>query len=42
MLRHDEDIFLDNMTVKEVENELGIKIKSVNNDGYEFLEALTD
>ena len=40
MLRHDEDIFLDNVTVAEVENALGVKIVKVQNDGFEFLEAL--
>lgn len=42
MLRHDENVFLDNMTVEDVEKELNIKIKSVNNDGFELLEALID
>lgn len=42
MLRHDENVFLDNMTVNDVERELNIKIKTVNNDGYELLEALID
>lgn len=40
MLRHDEDIFLDDVTVTEVENALGVKIVKVQNDGFEFLEAL--
>ncbi len=40
MLRHDEDIFLDNLTVKDVEEALGVKVVSVNNDGFELLEEL--
>ena len=42
MLRHDEDVFLDNMTIADVEKELGVKIKAVNNDGFEFFDALID
>lgn len=42
MLRHDEDIFLDNMTLSDVERELNIKIKAVNNDGFELFDALVD
>ncbi len=42
MLRHDEDIFLDNMTISDVEKALNIKIKSVNNDGFELFDALVD
>ena len=40
MLRHNEDVFLDNLTVNDVENELNVKIIPVNNDGYELLDAL--
>ena len=42
MLRHDEDIFLDNMTVSDVEKALNVKIKTVNNDGFELFDALVD
>lgn len=42
MLRHDEEIFLDNMTVEDVEKELNIKVTAVNNDGFELFEALTN
>lgn len=42
MLRHDEDVFLDNTTVSDVEKALDTKIISVNNDGYELFDVLTD
>lgn len=40
MLRHDEDVFLDNLTVNDVEKALGVKIEAVENDGFELLEVL--
>lgn len=40
MLRHDETVFLDDVTVEDVEKALGIKVRVVANDGYEFLDAL--
>lgn len=40
MLRHEEDVFLDNLTVADVERELGIKVKTVQNDGFDLLEML--
>lgn len=40
MLRDSTDVLLDDTTVNEMEKELGVKIKAVENDGYEFLEAL--
>ncbi len=40
MLRHNDDVFLDNLTVSDVEKELDVKVVPVNNDGYELLEAL--
>ncbi|MBR5152549.1 MAG: DUF512 domain-containing protein [Clostridia bacterium] len=40
MLRHDGDMFLDNTTLEEVEKVLGIKVRTVRNDGYELLDAL--
>ena len=42
MLRHDEAVFLDNMTISDVEKELNVKIRAVNNDGFEFINALID
>ena len=41
MLRHDEDVFLDNTTVSDVEKALGVKVLSVENDGYELFDILT-
>lgn len=42
MLRDDDNIFLDDTTVREVEKELGVKITPVTNDGYEFVEKVLD
>jgi putative radical SAM enzyme (TIGR03279 family) len=40
MIRKDSDVFLDDLTISEVEQALGIKIRLVPSDGYEFLDAL--
>ena len=40
MLRHENDKFLDDVTIEEVENTLNVKIGIVNNDGFEFIENL--
>lgn len=40
MLRHDEEVFLDDSTVGDVEKALGVKVVKVANDGFEFLDAL--
>lgn len=40
MLRHDEDIFLDDMTLSEVKEALGVEIKTNDNDGFELLSLL--
>lgn len=40
MLRHDDDVFLDDTTVKDVEKALKVKVRVVNNDGYNFLNKL--
>ncbi len=42
MLRDDDEIFLDDTTVAEVEEALGMKVISVINDGYEFIEKIID
>ncbi len=42
MLRHGEDVFLDNTTVAEVEKALGVTVRIVQNDGYELLDTLLD
>lgn len=41
MLRADDDIFLDDMTLDDLSNKLNIKIIPVLNDGYEFAEKIT-
>ena len=40
MLRAQGDLFLDSMSVDEVERELGIRIVPVPTDGYEFIKAI--
>ena len=41
MLMRDSNIFLDDLTVEDVERELNVKVTSVNNDGFELFDALT-
>ncbi len=40
MLRDQSDVLLDDVTINDMEKELSVKIRAVENDGYEFLEAL--
>lgn len=40
MLRDSTDVLLDDVTICDIEKELGVKIRAVENDGFEFLEAL--
>lgn len=40
MLKADENIFLDDMTLEELEIKLGKKVIPLENDGAEFLNAL--
>ncbi len=40
MLRADSDVFLDDLTVGDVERELDTKIRASANDGYELLDAI--
>lgn len=42
MLKHDEEIFLDNTTLDDVRRELGVEIILNDNDGYQLLDALLD
>lgn len=42
MLRMGEQVFLDDMTVGEVERELGMKVVPVESRGQDFLEAMTN
>ncbi|MCM1578026.1 MAG: DUF512 domain-containing protein, partial [Ruminococcus sp.] len=41
MIKHDSDLFLDDMRICDVEKELNVKIRLVNNDGRELFEAIT-
>ncbi len=40
MLRHEGDLFLDDVSLEDVEKELGITVRTVPNDGYELLYAV--
>ena len=40
MLRDGDDIFLDDVTVSDIERELNVKIYAVENDGYDFVEKI--
>lgn len=42
MLRDDDNIFLDDTTVEDIEKELSVKIIPIINDGYEFIEKILD
>ncbi len=42
MLRHGGDMFLDDVTLQEAENALGVPIIPVANDGFEFARAIFD
>jgi len=40
MLRYEKDLFLDGMSVAELEEKLGVKIEFCENDGAEFVEKI--
>ncbi|WP_295087784.1 DUF512 domain-containing protein [Ruminococcus sp.] len=40
MIRRDSDVFLDDLTIGEVEKELGVEIRTTPSDGYELLDAI--
>ena len=40
MLRRDSTVFLDDLTVEDVERELNIKVRSSQSDGFELLDAI--
>ncbi len=42
MLRDDDNIFLDDTTVRDVEKALNVQIVPVLNDGYEFIEKILE
>lgn len=40
MLKHGEDVLLDNVTISDIEQKLNTKVEIVSNDGFELLDAL--
>ena len=40
MLRHGETVFLDDVTVEQLERELGAQVRTVDVDGGAFCDAL--
>ena len=40
MLRAEEEVFLDDVTVRELSETLNVPVKAVYSDGYELLDAL--
>ncbi|MDE6004578.1 MAG: DUF512 domain-containing protein [Oscillospiraceae bacterium] len=42
MIRKDSDVFLDDFTIADVEKALNINIQTVNNDGYDLLDAIVE
>ncbi len=42
MLRADDDVFLDNITLDELSDALSVPICPVHNDGYQFIEKILD
>ncbi len=40
MLKADEDIFLDDITLEELEKQLGVSITPVYNDGYDLIDVI--
>ena len=40
MIRRDSDVFLDDLTIYDVEKELGVEIRTTPSDGYELLDAI--
>ncbi len=40
MLRHEQDKFLDDVTVEQLERELGVRVIVTPSDGYSFIDAL--
>lgn len=39
MLKHNENVLLDDTTIEDMEKQLNIEIETVSNDGYELLDA---
>lgn len=40
MIRRDSDVFLDDLTIEDVEKALGVEIRTTPSDGYELLDAI--
>ena len=40
MVRRDSDVFLDDLTIGDVERELDVVIRTTPSDGYELLDAI--
>lgn len=40
MIRRNSDVFLDDVTISDVERELGVRVRLVQNDGYVLLDAV--
>ena len=40
MLRHGEDVFLDDVTLADVRRELGVEVVPVNQDGFDLCDAI--
>ncbi|MBQ4601396.1 MAG: DUF512 domain-containing protein, partial [Clostridia bacterium] len=40
MLRYENDLFLDDISIDSLSEYLGVEIETVNNSGFEFIEAL--
>lgn len=40
MLRAEKDMFLDDITVERLEKELGVEVRFVGLDGYDFIDTL--
>ena len=41
MLKADEDVFLDNISLSELSQKLGVSINTIDNDGFDFIEKVT-
>lgn len=42
MLRRERDMFLDNIEVKDLEKELNVKVRIVDNDGFDLVDAFKE
>ena len=40
MLRHEQDKFLDDVTLEQVQEQLGVPVTPVENDGFELLNRM--